>query len=80
MKLFKSILGHDDLESRISELEQRMDAHAEAMRAIADALKIQSNALVSISNELKSFVKGFGIEDVPVNSFKIKIKADDTYH
>lgn len=50
------------------------------MRAIADALKIQSNALVSISNELKSFVKGFGIEDVPVNSFKIKIKADDTYH
>lgn len=80
MKLFKSLLGHDDLESRISELEQRMDAHADAMRAIADALKVQSNALVSISNELKSLIKGFGIEEIPHSSFKIKIKSDDTYH
>jgi hypothetical protein len=80
MKLFKSLLGQDDLESRIFELEQRMDAHTEAMRAIADALKIQSNALISISSELKSIVKGFGIEDAPPRSFKIKIKSDDTYH
>ena len=80
MKLFKSLIGQDDLETRIEDLEKRMDEHSNAMRAIADALRVQSNALVSISNELKSFVKGFGIEDVPSNSFKIKIKSDDTYH
>lgn len=80
MKLFKSLLGQDDLESRISELEQRMESHTEAMRAIADAIKIQSNALISISNELKSLIKGFGIEDIPTSSIKIKVKSDDTYH
>jgi uncharacterized coiled-coil protein SlyX len=80
MKLFKSLLGQDDLESRISELERRMDAHTEAMRTIADAIKIQSNAIVSISNEFKLLIKQFGIEDAPSSNFKIKIKSDDTYH
>jgi len=80
VKLFRSLLGRDDLEARVSELEKRMDEHTVALRAIADALRLQSNALVSISTELKSLIKGFGIEETNSSNFGMKIKSDDTYH